>query len=141
MDRVLRVLVILSIAGITATMLAASPEKYSVASLYCYGILRNIMCQTKGEHTFNMATKSSTITQSSWSSSYFRSFKDLSAVTESIAARYLSTKCNMSYVEFHRVTTSCGISLTASLCCWQLCFQAGRAIVVDRTIANASLRN
>jgi hypothetical protein len=74
------------------------------------------------------------------SSSYLLSLRALSAVILSTAARYRRTNINMSYVEFHRVTTSRGMSLSLRLASWQMRRQAGRAIVVELMIANESCR-
>ena len=85
-------------------------------------------------------TRSSTMTQSSLSSSYFLSFKTLSAIILLMAVRYRSTNRIISYVEFHRVTTSWGISRTLRLTSWQMWRQAGRVIVVEWMMVNDSWR-
>ena len=65
------------------------------------------------------------------SSSYFLNLRVLSAVILSIAGLYATANLIMSYVEFHRVTTSRGMSRSLSLSSRQMRRQAGRAIVVE----------
>src|SRR6266478_1318027 len=105
----------LSIAGITAAMVAVQLEKNSVAFLYCYNHMNSVNNWLQRILlTSRTATRSTTILQSSLSNSYLRSFKVLSAVIASTGRRYLRAKAIMSYVEFHLVTTSRGMTLGLS---------------------------
>jgi hypothetical protein len=81
--------------------------------------------------TSSTTTKSPMILQSLLSSSYFLNFNSLFAVIASIGCRYLSANCIISYVEFHRVTTSRGIRHDLNPSRIQIVRQAGRALVVE----------
>ena len=80
------------------------------------------------------------MSQPSSSSSYCRIFKDLFAVILLITLRYSRATFSISYVEFHRVLTSWGISCTWSEWATQASHQAGRTMVVEWMTAKESLR-
>ena len=137
----LRGAAILSMAGITEAIEAELLEKKTVAFLYCCEV-SVYECQRPGTvFTSRTPTRSSMICQSSESNSNRRNFMFLSAVTWSIALQYISANAIMSWVEFHRVTTSRGISRALRSSVWQVRRHAGRAMVVEWMIAKANLRS
>src|ERR1700735_197768 len=97
--------------------------------------------QHQSQHTSRTSCSCCAIFHSSSFNSNAHSSASRFAVIPSITRQYFNVNFNMSYVEFHRVETSCGMIRVDSLTFSIYSFQSGRSFVVECMSLYASLRS